>query len=183
MDNSPAPQAGERRRHLARFHAVVDEAGLDEKKRRAFLKKITGKTSCSELSDEELAKVVVEIKPTRKQWSALSRLCRAMGYYGFEDPRFPAIAKHIAKAEDPGHLSRWTAAKLILGLTRCVKYKRRKAGIAVPNDPAPPPDSPPGNENAPTRDRRGVDLGGQTRVTCEPSVDPRQGTHDKARPL
>lgn len=181
MDSLPAPQAGERHRRLARFHAVADEAGLDEKKRRAFLKKITGKTSCSELTAEELAKVVVALKPTPKQWSALSRLCRAMGYGGFEDPRFSAIAKHIAKVEDPGHLTRWTAAKLILGLTRCVEYKRRKASAAAPNDPgdpSPAPDSPPGNENAPTRDRRGVDLGGPCGVTCKPSVDPRQGIHD-----
>lgn len=181
MDRSPTPQAGKRRRHLARFHAVVDEAGLDEKKRRAFLKKVTEKTSCSELTDEELAEVVVEIKPTRKQWSALSRLCRAMGYGGFEDPRFPAIAKRITKVEDPGHLTRWTAAKLTLGLARCVEYRRRKAGTAVPNDPGdppPPPDSPPGHENAPTRDRRGVDLGGPCGVTCKPSVDPLAGIHD-----
>lgn len=137
MDRPPTPPAGDRRRHLARFYAVMHEAGLDEKKRRAFLKKVTGRTSCSELGDEELATVVVALKPTQRQWSALSRLCRSIGYSGFDDPGFHAIAKRIAKVKDPGHLTRWTAARLILGLSRWVANKHRNAALPSLDRPSP----------------------------------------------
>jgi hypothetical protein len=179
MDSSPTPQAGERRRHIARFHAVARERRMDEAERRAFLKRRTGKTSCKELTDEELVDLVAWLKPTARQWSELSRLCRAMDFGGFEDPRFRAFVTHTTKVADPAHLTRLAAQDLILGMRKWVKHRQRGAAAPNdPNDPAPPPDSPPGNENAPTRDRRGVDLGGPCGVTCKPSVDPCQGIHD-----
>lgn len=129
-----------RRRHLSHIHAATKAAGLDGNRYRAFLKRRTGRESCDDLTDAELAALCDWLKGTDAQLRKVYALAREIGFTGFADPGFLTITERITKEIEPRLLSRLQLSNLIAGLQNWLKYKRTHAteeGAAPDHGPDP----------------------------------------------
>jgi phage gp16-like protein len=118
-----------RRRTLARIHAAAKADGVKGDAYKAKLKKRTGKESCADMTDTELANVAAATRPTDKQRGQIWHLCREIGLDGgTEGDAFKTLVGRVFKTEDPAralrYLTRTHARNLITAL---VNWKRSLA--------------------------------------------------------
>ncbi|KFB76075.1 MAG: DUF1018 domain-containing protein [Candidatus Accumulibacter cognatus] len=105
---------------------------------RAWLESLTGKRSCKECSEAELASLVTTLRacnalenprlkgvkggigqgdrPTEPQWRLANELCRQLDMTGCDDARFAAFAKRNAKVDHPRFLTKESMRLLIAAL-------------------------------------------------------------------
>lgn len=125
---------------------LEDRMGFfDDDEYRNYLGITTGKTSCKALSDDELRKVVQELKqegylldspqfkkrlggqsprqPSGNQWAKLAILAKAMGWTGLNDPALDSFVARTVKVERARWLTRDTIRQVIVGLERWVAGK------------------------------------------------------------
>lgn len=129
-----------RHRHLAHIHAATKAAGLEGDDYRAWLKKRTGRESCDDLTDAELAALCDWLKGTPAQFRKVYALAREIGFTGFDDPGFRTFTERITKETEPRLLSRLQLIYLIAGLQNWLKSKRThaaKEGVGPDHGPDP----------------------------------------------
>lgn len=131
---------------IAKVHALAKVLGFDDTAYRTVLLTHTGRTSCKEMTDEQLGHLADALAclaegkavpvpgarpanrhkalgigqplPTSKQWEVLEALAHRSGWIGLDDFRMLAFARHTAKVADLGELTRAGMSKIITGLTR-----------------------------------------------------------------
>lgn len=124
---------------IAMVHIGKTRMGMDEETYRAWLNQRTGKQSCSEMSFEELSRLVAELRtqgaltesrskviggrggnrPTEAQWNFARHYARQLGLDGgIEGQGFATFVKRIAKVENPRFLTKATMQKVLTGLEK-----------------------------------------------------------------
>lgn len=130
-----------RQRNLARVHHIARAIKLDPKgdDYRAWLQKLTTKTTCKDLSDEALAALVESLKPSEKQWQMVRSLAEQLGFYDFQDPGFKSFVRRVCKVDDAYLLAKPEVARLIAALKGFVASRRKQASASAavpPNEKA-----------------------------------------------
>lgn len=134
-----------RRKLMAQAHMAAARLGMDEETRRAAQVAVTGKASCAEMTEAELARLVQHFNrlgsgvvaaaprsaradgPTGWQLATLERLAFDMGWRdGLEDARLIAFVKRTARVERPEWMTRAQASACISGLMRWKRQRARK---------------------------------------------------------
>ncbi len=136
------------------IHMGAARLGLGEDSEyRAFLEKHTGKRSCKDCTDQELANLATMLRttyavldnprlkpvrggqgegdrPSTAQWNIADKLCRRLGMSGCNDARFAAFVKRNAKLDHPRFLTmnhmRLLIAALNLWLHNVETKEKRK---------------------------------------------------------
>ncbi|HRD34603.1 MAG TPA: DUF1018 domain-containing protein [Rhodocyclaceae bacterium] len=137
---------------IGKVHALAKQLDYDEATYRTVLLSQTGKTSCREMSFEQLSRLadclerLIQGKalpegaqvdrakglargapmPTERQWTALEGLARRASWSGLKDFRLLAFARHTVKVADLGEMTRAEASKVITGLTRMLAQSSAK---------------------------------------------------------
>ena len=144
-----------RNRHLARIHTATKAVGLDGDKYKTWLKKRTGKESCKDLTDAQLADLVEWLRPTDAQWWKVKALIREIGLSGFEDEGYKTFVRRVTKEDDPRLLSRLQVHNLIAGLVSWANHRRQAGPVPPPGapDPAGTPRGTQADHGAPTAGR------------------------------
>ena len=104
--------------------------------------KFTGKTSCKDLTDEQLRELIVTLRqqgclarkatgsapnrPTQTQWRKMEILARLLGFGNAMTPQIAVFVKRITKLESPRFLTRQSISKVIIGLEKWLEYKKHK---------------------------------------------------------
>lgn len=134
----------------AMVHMGAKRMGMDEQTRRAWMEKHTGKRSCTDCTDAEMARLCDLLRaagalddgrplgkadtggkgfdrPTRAQWIKLKVLCEQRGWHGgIDDPAFAAFVRRIAKVDNPRFLTRTGVRAVIIGLEKWIEHDRKK---------------------------------------------------------
>lgn len=115
--------------------------GAGSEEYQAFLEKHTGKRSCKDCTDQELARVADVLRNTYKvmdnprlkrvrggqgegnrpstaQWNTADKLCRRLGMSGCNDARFAAFVKRNAKLDHPRFLTT-NSMRLLIAALNC----------------------------------------------------------------
>jgi hypothetical protein len=117
---------------------------------RSWLKKLTGLTSCSELSDANLMALTTILRqkglldkkltgnhadrPTEAQWRKMETLARQLGFANVDTPDFIAWVKKVTQIDNPRFLKKDSMSSVIAGLVRWVSFKKTKENdLAVQN--------------------------------------------------
>ncbi|HRE19402.1 MAG TPA: DUF1018 domain-containing protein [Rhodocyclaceae bacterium] len=139
-----------RQQYYAMIHLGAARLGYtDDLEYRTWLENLTGKRSCKDCSEAELASLVTTLRackalenphvkcvkgglgqgerPSDRQWSLANELCRQVGMTGCGDARFAAFAKRHAKVDHPRFLTRESMRLLIAGLISWKKNMTLKA--------------------------------------------------------
>ncbi|WP_417883058.1 regulatory protein GemA [Vibrio rumoiensis] len=130
---------------------LVDRMGhFDDDEYRNYLGITTGKTSCKDLSDDELRLLVRELKaqgylqdspafkkrlggsssrqPSNLQWAKLAAMAKEMGWSGLNDAALDAFVKRTVKVERARWLTRDNIRQVIVGLERWLAQKEHHHG-------------------------------------------------------
>ena len=131
-----------RQDYYAMIHMGAARLGLGEDADyRAWLENQTGKRSCKDCTDQELANVVDALRhtfkaldnprlkrvrggqgegnrPSTAQWNMADKLCRRLGMSGCNDARFAAFVKRNAKLDHPRFLTTNSMQPLIAALNK-----------------------------------------------------------------
>ena len=125
--------------HIAAQQLNIEHGSIEY---RAWLQNLTDKSSCKDLTDEQLRELVALLRqqgclerkatgsapnrPTRIQWSKMEILARRLGFGNAMTPQFAAFVKRITKLESPRFLTRQSISKVIIGLEKWLEYKKQK---------------------------------------------------------
>lgn len=137
----PDASTSRRRNLLAQIHLGAKRLGLSEDQYRGWLEQSTGKRSCRDLNDKQLAHLAAALRkhgaadggqrggtsidrPTDKQWDKLAAMSRRMGWNGLEDSRLATFVKRVVKVEAPRFLTRQQMSHVLVGLERWMAYRR-----------------------------------------------------------
>ncbi len=134
-----------RRVLISQAHMAASRLGLDEDTRRAAQVAVTGKASCAEMTEAELARLIQHWNKlgsgvtarapegdapgmaTRWQLATLERLALEMGWTdGLDDARLIGFIKHTARVERPQWLTRQDCTRVISGLARWKRQREAK---------------------------------------------------------
>lgn len=132
-----------RKGHYAMIHKGVtallkDRMGFcDDDEYRNYLGITVGKTSCKDMTDEELVDLVKNLRsegyltfskqpggqgegnrPTNAQWAKLAALAKDKGWDGLNDARLDAFVERTAGVKKTRWLTRTKISEVILGLER-----------------------------------------------------------------
>ena len=141
---------------IRKVHVLARRMGYDEATYRMVLLTQTGKTSCREMTDQQLSRLADALEclskgkplpyaakppqasanglggqmlPTAKQWETLTALTLRVGWSGLNDFRLLAFVRRTAKVADLGELSRAAMSKVISGLTRWLAQRKAAAKV------------------------------------------------------
>lgn len=144
-----------RNRNLARIHTATKAVGLEDDKYKAWLKKRTGKESCKDLTDAQLADLVEWLRPTDAQWWKVKALIHEIGLSGFADEGYKTFVRRVTKEDNPALLSRLQVHNLIAGLVGWANHRRQAGPVPPPGtpDPAGTPRGTQADHGAPTTGR------------------------------
>ena len=125
--------------HIAAQHLDLESGGFEY---RAWLEKLTGKSSCKDLTDKQLYDLVNQLsqlgylerkttgsapdRPTQVQWRKMEALARQVGLGNTETVQFATFVKRVTKLENPRFLTRKTISDVIVGLEKWLEYKKEK---------------------------------------------------------
>lgn len=117
--------------------------GWDDDTYRAWLEKQTGKRSCTECSEGELAHLAGDLRangfqpkpfpraggkganrPTDRQLQTVDQLAKEKGLAGLEDPGLVTLCRRVAKVDNPRFLDRKGVSSLIIALERWVAWDK-----------------------------------------------------------
>ncbi|MBE8578628.1 regulatory protein GemA [Vibrio sp. OPT18] len=131
-----------RKGHYAMIHKGVNAllkermGYTDDDEYRNYLAMTIGKTSCKEMSDEELVQVVINLRnegyldhpkrpggsnsdrPTSAQWAKLAALSKERGWKALEDDRLDAFVERTTGLKKTRWLTGTKISEVILGLER-----------------------------------------------------------------
>lgn len=133
-----------RPRLYALIHAGAKAMGMDDATRRDWMQKLTGKRSCSDCTETELARLGEELRrlgfaplprsappggtgpnrPTVKQWALAAKLARKKGFAWPDDPRLVAHCRRVAKVDHPRFLDSHAIRALIVSLDRWLEWEK-----------------------------------------------------------
>jgi len=139
-----------REQYYALIHLGAGRLGYkDDREYRTWLESLTGKRSCKDCNEAELASLVTTLRacnaledrrlkslkggtgqgerPSDRQWSLANELCRQVGMTGCGDQRFAAFAKRNAKIDHPRFLTRESMRLLIAALVAWKNNLKAKA--------------------------------------------------------
>lgn len=130
---------------IAQVHMAAKRLAMDDDARRAAMQAVVGKTSCRDMSEAELARVVQHFNrggsgvvasaprsarddgPTGWQLATLERLAYDMGWReGLADARLAAFTKRTARVDRPEWMTREQASACISGLLRWKRQRERR---------------------------------------------------------
>jgi hypothetical protein len=123
--------------HIAAQHLDLEHGSFEY---RAWLEKLTGKTSCKDLTDKQLNDLVNQLRqlgylenkttgsapdrPSQVQWRKMETLARQLGLGNTETVQFATFVKRVTKLENPRFLTRKTISDVIVGLEKWLEYKK-----------------------------------------------------------
>ena len=121
--------------HIAAQHLDLEHGSFEY---RAWLEKLTGKSSCKDLTDKQLNDLVNQLKqqgclerkitgyapnrPTQVQWRKMETLARQLGLGNATTPQFATFVKRVTKLESPRFLTRKSISDVIVGLEKWQEY-------------------------------------------------------------
>lgn len=135
---------------IGQIHGLKKTLGLSDDSYRTLLLCHSGKTSCSQMDDNALERVVSAFKrmskqenpdpvmsfpvsiqipatrPTRRQWEALDALAKSIGWDGLHDSRLLAFAARTSTAYALKEMTRKQVSQCITGLTHWHKQRQSK---------------------------------------------------------
>ena len=122
--------------HIAAQHLDLEPGSFEY---RAWLEKLTGKSSCRDMTDQQLNDLVNQLRqsgylerkttgsapdrPTQVQWRKMETLARQLGLGNTETAQFATFVKRVTKLESPRFLTRKTISDVIVGLEKWLEYK------------------------------------------------------------
>lgn len=134
--------------HIAASHLDI-KSHSDEY--RDWLESVSGARSCKELTDDQLAAVVITLKekgllvkkpsgsapnrPTSAQWAKVESLARQLPLGSVRAPYFVAWVKKVTGLENPRFLTKKSMRDVIAGLQRWVAYEKIKSEKAATSTP------------------------------------------------
>ena len=147
--NTLSKQLVSRNNFMAMIHIAA--AHLDIKNHseeyRDWLESVSGARSCKELTDDQLAVVVITLKekgllvkkptgsdpnrPTHAQWAKVETLAKQLPLGGAKSAHFTAWVKKVTGLENPRFLTKASMRDVIAGLERWVAYKKRKSATLI----------------------------------------------------
>ncbi|SFF12536.1 regulatory protein GemA [Nitrosomonas sp. Nm166] len=123
--------------HIAAQHLDLEHGSFEY---RAWLEKLTGKSSCKDLTDKQLNDLVNQLKqqgylerkitgnapnrPTQVQWRKMETLARQLGLGNATTSQFATFVKRVTKLESPRFLTRKSISDVIVGLEKWQEYKK-----------------------------------------------------------
>lgn len=127
--------------HIAAQHLDIEYNSAEY---RAWLDKLSGKTSCKDLTNEQLSGLVDRLRregcleqkttgsapnrPTAEQWRKMETLKRKLGFNHKKDAGFVTFVKRVTKLDDPRFLTRQSITKVIIGLEKWLAYEKKQNG-------------------------------------------------------
>lgn len=110
---------------------------------RGWLEKHTGRRSCTECTDAQLAHLVDALRalgfapppaprakggsgpghPTPAQWRKVEGLAKALGFTGLDDPGLATFCRKVAKVDTPRFLDARGISALIVALENWLQYR------------------------------------------------------------
>ncbi|HQW57398.1 MAG TPA: regulatory protein GemA [Gammaproteobacteria bacterium] len=124
--------------HIAAQQLNIEHGGIEY---RAWLQNLTGKTSCKDLTDEQLRELIALLRqqgclerkttgsapnrPTQIQWRKMEILARRLGFGNAMTPQFAAFVKRVTKLESPRFLTKKSISSVIIGLEKWLEYKKK----------------------------------------------------------
>lgn len=125
--------------HIAAQHLDLEHGSFEY---RAWLEKLAGKSSCKDLTDQQLNDLVNHLRqlgylerkttgsapnrPTQIQWRKMETLARQLGLGNTGTAQFATFVKRVTKLESPRFLTRKTISDVIVGLEKWLEYKKVK---------------------------------------------------------
>ncbi|SEN35881.1 regulatory protein GemA [Nitrosomonas marina] len=125
--------------HIAAQHLDIEYNSAEY---RTWLEKLSGETSCKDLTNEQLTGLVDRLRregcleqkktgsapnrPTLGQWRKMEILTRQLGFNHKNDAGFVTFVKRVTKLDDPRFLTRQSISKVIVGLEKWLEYEKKQ---------------------------------------------------------